>query len=235
MLTRKRVRGLVTSITGWVLVVIGSTSVLFALGEASSLIAQIQSTWVPLPSADLSDELVLTVVSIVAACGGVLLIGLGRQERHREEEFRLDPLDYAPWRHPLRKVIPEVAILAAVLIVPGLFILPVAHSFSFDFEVTDCAPGATGSVHDVNLPAGAILAYSWHSSAGEPIGEVWAPTGPRIGSNWAPTYAFYNSSSGYSVLQSNGTSIPFWACNFPYNGASASSVTLSGTYYLPAL
>lgn len=235
MQARRRIRGGVTTVTGWALVAVGLVSVFFALGETYSLISQIESTWAPLPAADLADELILVVFSIVAACGGVLLIGLGRQERHQEEEFRLDPLNYPPWRHPWRKVLPVMAILAALLVIPSLLILPVGHSFSLDFEVSDCVPGSIGSIHNVNLPIGAILTYTWRSSNGLPIGEVWAPTGPRIGSDWNATDAFYNSSSGYSLLQSNGSSIPFWACNFPYNVQGAPSVILTGTYFVAIL
>lgn len=235
MAERRKIRGGVTAVTGWALLATGLVSVFFALGETYSLISQIGSTWAPLPPSDLADELTLVVISIVAACGGVLLIGLGRQERHQEEEFRLDPLNYPPWRHPWRKVIPGMVILAALLVIPSLLILPVAHAFSLDFRVSDCGPGTIGVVHEVSLPAGAILTYSWRSSDGTPIGEVWAPPGPRIGSNWTTTDAFYNSSAGYSLLQSNGSPIAFWACNFPYNPPSTSSVIFTGTYYVPLL
>jgi hypothetical protein len=225
----------VTAISGWILVVAGTISVLFAISEAGQLISILQSTWVPLPGLDILEEFVLVVISIAAAGGGVLLIRLGRHERDREEDSRLDPLDSLPARHRWRRVAPWFAALVGALVVGSLLTLPVAHSFDLEFAVSDCVPGASGTVHGVDLPAGAILTYSWRSSDGSPIGEVWAPTGPRVGSDWNSSDAFFDSSSGYSLLQSNGSSIPFWACNFPYDDAAQSSVIITGTYYLAIL
>jgi hypothetical protein len=85
-------------------------------------------------------------------------------------------LNYGPFRHPWRRVLPLCAIVVGVLVVASLLILPVAHSFSYEFAVTDCSAGSTGVVHYVSLPSGVTFAYRWASSDGSPIKRPLNPT-----------------------------------------------------------
>jgi hypothetical protein len=234
VLLKLKARGAVTYVAGWILVGIGGLAGLAALIEAGLFDGRIRTTWFSGPPLALTYALVLFVSSVAVVGAGVLLIGFGRMERDREEKLLLDPLSYPPFRRPWRRVLPWVAVAVIVMVLPGLWIIPVEHSFEDQFEVTDCAPGGTGVVHNVDLPSGAMLDYRWSSSDGQPIAEVWAPGGPSVSSVWIITDAFFNSTSGYSTVQSHGSPIPFWACDFGSSPGTLANrtVELSGTYYI---
>jgi len=237
MSVKWRIKGGVTVVAGFVLVGLGAVSDFVALGEADRFISTVQSTWLPEPPLFTTYSFALVAFSVIVAGGGVLLIGFARGERDREEALRLDPLTYPPVRHPWRKGLPWFVFIVVVLVLPCLWVVPVAHSYSTEFSVSNCAPGANISVDNVDLPSGAIFVYQWTSSDGRPIGEVWAPSGPPIGSTWAIPDEFINSTYGYSIVQSKGTAIAFWACDSTLSpGASTNqTVILTGTYYAEIL
>lgn len=226
MRLRWRAKGGIAAVAGWLLVFIGVVSAFVDLGESELFISWINATWLPEPPLVVTYSFALLIVSAADAGGGVLLIGFARGERDREEELLLDPLRYAPFRHRWRKSIPWCALVVLVLVLPSLWIMPIEHSFQDEFAVSECFVGAP---HDVNLPSGAVLTYQWSSSNGQPIGEVYAPSGPRA--NYPTSDVFYNSSFGYSVVQSDGTPIQFWACDFTLGGPVNNTVDLVGIYF----
>lgn len=235
MRARPKVRGAVSTVTGWFLVFWGSVFAFAAFGASFLFISNIQATWLPGPPLAVTYDFALLGVSAAIAGGGVLLIGFGRQERDREEKFLLDPLSYPPFRHPWRRVLPWLALVVLVLVLPSLWILPVAHSFQTEFPVSYCTPGNGGAVHNVDLPSGAILTYQWSSWNGRPVGEVWAPSGPRLNATQSVSDAFFNSTYGWSAVQSNGSAIPFWACDFVGTPTPPPMIVISGTYYVAIL
>lgn len=215
---------------GWILVAVGVLSLPVDLSESNQLLTQINGVWIAQPPIIETFAVVLAVLSILAAGGGTFLIGFARGERDREEDLRLDPLTYAPFRHPWRRILPWCGVIVALMVLPTLLFLPVGHSFQASLGIGDCAVPETGSVFDVNLPSGAILTYYWTSSDGQPVTEVWAPVGPAVVSSASASYAFYNSTYGYSGLQSDGTTLGFWACDNSVS-AEGNTVNLVGVYY----
>jgi len=232
---RVRVRGGVTTIAGWILLPLGVLSLIVALGVSYQFVASIQLTWLPLPPLALTYAAALAATSTVVAGAGVLLIGLGRSERRREEDLELDPLDNPPFRHPWTRVLPWFAFVVGVMVLLSLVILPVPHSFHAVLAVGVCVPGQTGSVRTVDLPAGAVLTFQWTSSDGRPVGEVWAPSGPDATSMRMVSDAFFNSTWGYSIATANGTALSYWACDFGSVPSDDQTVILSGVYYTTVL
>ncbi len=239
MRTRWPIRGGVTAITGWVLVLLGVVGSFESWTAAAGLIATIQANSLPIPPAVSTADLLLAFVCPGFAAGGILLLGFAGPERNREEELILDPLKYEPFRHPWRKALPWFAVVLVLLPLPGMWLVPIAHSVQGSFAVTDCSPGETGLIHYVSVPAGAYFAYQWSSSDGRPIDEVSAPSGAQVSSSWSSNSIhaneFFNSSYGYSAIQGNGSAIPFWACDFVSAGPSNQSVEFSGSYYTSIL
>lgn len=230
MRLRTRAKGGVTALVGWILVATGLISAVAALGEGGQFYSWVNATWLPEPSLAVTLSWTLLAVAVADAGGGILLIGLARPERDREEMLLLDPLKYAPYRHPWRRVIPWCALVVAVLVIPSLWAIPVEHSFHDDFAVAACFAGASTYVE---LPNGAVFTYEWSSENGQPIGEVYAPGGPRA--DYPTSDLFLNSSFGYSVIQSNGTPIQIWACDFSSSSPVNDTVDVVGIYYAPIL
>ncbi len=231
-----RIKGGVTAVAGFVLVGVGAASGFVAYSVAGQFLSTVQSSWLPGPLIVLDYALALFVLSVAAAGGGVLLIGYSRGERDREEALRLDPLEYSPIHHPWRKVLPWFVLVVVVLVLPGLAIVPIAHSYTTEFTVSNCSAGPYISVDNLNLPYGAVFVFQWSSSNGRPISEVYAPSGPPVGSTYVYPNVFQNSTWGYSVVQNHGTSIPFWACDDSSSlGPTNQTVILTGTYYAEVL
>ena len=232
-----RVRGSVATAAGWVLIVLGIITAFAALDQGSTSLNTTESTWIPESPWVPVLAFALTGLAALALGGGIFLALFARSERDREDDLRLDPLRYSPVRHPARRALPW-AVVAMVVVLPSFWAVPLAHPFRAELPVEACTPyfvSQTGI--QVSLPSGAVLVYAWSSSDGDPVSVVWAPSGPPV----SPVSgefgdAFLNSSSGYSLVQSNGTGIPFWACEMTSSGAGGNrSIVLTGTYYLPLL
>jgi len=230
-----RIRGGVTAVTGYILVALGMISVVVACREGSQFLAEISSTWVPGPAIGPTYAAALDAFGTLIAGGGVLLVGFARGERDREEALRLDPLLYAPHRHPTRRVVPVLLVVLICLILPALFLIPVSNSFSLELAVGTCNPSSGIPVQNVSLPSGAMLAFEWRSSDGHPVGEVWAPSGPPVGEALQIGALFYNSSYGYSFVKSTGDPIQFFACDFSSVSGAPRTVLVTGTFYTTVL
>jgi hypothetical protein len=127
-------------------------------------------------------------------------------------------------------------LVVAVLVLPSLWVVPYSQSYSTEFTVSSCSAGPAIPVDNVNLPSGAVFAFQWESSNGQPISEVYAPSGPPVGSTSVYPNLFLNSTWGYSLVQSHGDPIRFWACDSTSSaGPTNQSVILSGTYYAALL
>ncbi|MGD0588365.1 MAG: hypothetical protein ABSA63_06180 [Thermoplasmata archaeon] len=236
MSVKWRIKGGVTAVAGFVLVGLGAASTFVALGVAGEFESRIESTWLPGSPLVALYALALLICAVAVAGIGALLIGYARGERDREEALLLDPLSYPPVRHPWRRVLPWFALVVAVLVIPGLAVVPYSHSYSTELVVSLCSAGPYISVEYLNLPSGAVLSFQWASSDGRPVSEVYAPSGPPVGSTYALPNLFFNSTWGYSVVQSHGNPIPFWACDISSSlGPTNRTVTLTGTYYAEIL
>lgn len=227
-------RGGVTAIVAWVLIGIGVIGFLMTIQFSSSAIATSLLLGIPAPSliSDLSPVFVAVWAGLVG--GAILLLGFSGAERDREEQNWLDPLRYVPFHRPWRRVIPWSVLVITGMVIFGLFAVPVPQSFHLQFPVSSCTSGGSGIPSVLKYPAGTILAYHWSSSNGQPVGEVWAPSGAQISSNysnWSSTLGFFNSSYGNSVWQSNGTALTFWACDFSATTPRNESIDVSGTLY----
>jgi hypothetical protein len=237
---RWRVRGSVAAVAAFLLIGVALVTEFAGVDETNLLFASVADTWVPL--SPLATPLSVAVFAFAAVCAGigVGLLGISRAERVREDQLRLDPLSRPPVRHPLRRWIAAAGVVSVLLLLPVLWTAPVAHSFREEVPVGSCQWPPIRVPSDavwVDLPAGAILAYQWSSADGQPVGEVAAPTGPPVSSVVVVGDLFTNSSSGYSSLESNGSAVPFWACDFSSSSVSGANrtVLLSGTYYLTVL
>jgi len=235
---RPKIRGGVTALAGWALTLIGVVDAFVAWGILDQSVLGTLSTGVPLTAFDPFLAAGLWGLCTGIAGGGVLLIGFARGERDREEDLRLEPFRYSPFRHPWKRVLPWLVVVIAALVIPSLWIAPIPHAFSYEFPVSNCTSGSPGTTFTATIPSGAVLAYHWSSSNGQPVGEVWAPDGAQVtadSSNWGLTSAFFNSSYGNSALVGNGSAISFWACDFPPSPARNQIIELSGTYYATVL
>lgn len=225
-------RGGVTAMAGYLLIALGLVSgIVLALGETVAVREQILTTSVPEPSTSLALLFVLVGLSLGVAVGGVVLASIGRDERNREEDFRLDPLLYRPvrrrWLRGLLLAIPIVALL----VVPALYAVPVAHSIEFTIAVGVCSVSSIGPVQPEVYPSGSIVVYHWYSSDGTVVGRVSAVGGPTLlptGPGWL------NSSAGHADGLSNGSALDFSACD-PTGTPSGQTVVVRGTYYIGLL
>jgi hypothetical protein len=225
------IRGGVTTVAGWLLIGLGVLTSLLTLGSSAQVVGRVPATWLPLPSSVLPDAILLDAMSIAVAGTGVLLIGFARPERIWEEELERDPTEYRPLRRRWPRALAGFALVVGILLVLSLVILPVPRPFQAVLPVGACAPGQEGPTQSVRLPAGTVLAFHWTSSDGQPVGEVWAPSGPPVTTIRNVSDAFFNSSAGYSVAVGNGTAIPFWACDFGPAPPDGRTVIVSGTVY----
>jgi len=232
---RWRISGGITAATGFVFIGLAVALEFATLTEAGHYLGFVQTTWVPGPALYPTLSFVALGVAAGLGGGGLLLLGLSRPERDREEDLRLDPLLFAPVRSRWKRYLPGAIVAVVVLVLPGLWVVPVAHPFSAVVPVGDCSgPTPVTEVH-VSIPTGAVLAYQWSSTDGSVVGEVWAPSGPPVGSALQVGDLFLNSSWGYSAVDGNGTPITLWACDFGTPSGGTPSVRFTGTYYLSLL
>jgi hypothetical protein len=230
-------RGGWTALVGIFLVMTGVVATFVGVASVSqALMLQVYDSWIPMTPAALDALYLLAIAAPIAAGVGGGLIGIARAERDREEESLLDPLRYRPVRGPWRRGTPLLIGVVLITGVPGLFWVPVAHSLSFSVPVADCSTDAQATVF-VTLPQFAVLTYSWHSDDGRAVSLVRMPSGPNVTSLAPSPLNFTRSSSGWSAFESNGSAMPFFACEEPgVAGPSApTSITVTGTYYVRLL
>lgn len=227
---RRFLRGGLTAFVGWILVFVGIAGGAVAVSEFAWFNQWVTSTQLSLPEYALPEDWVLLLFSAVSAGVGVMLIGFAADERRREEQLRVDPLDYPPFRRPSwQKVIPVAVALAVFVALPGFYTIPQGQSVQEASSVGPCP--VTVSSFTLHIPSGAIFTYEWRSSDGATISDVYAPNGPTIAAGTSSSGMFYNSSFGYASVQSNGTPIQIWACdNGP--GPAGLQIDLTGNYYL---
>lgn len=227
---RPFLRGGWTAFIGWVLVFVGVLGGAVAAAEASWFDSWVTSTGLSLPENAVLLEWTLLLFSAVTAGVGVMLVGFAIDERRREEKLELEPLNFPPFRRPTwQKAVPVAVVVAIAVVVPGLYVIPASQTFQGQFAVDDCSSAM--AFFPVNLPSGAILTYEWRSSDGAPVTEVYAPSGFSTQAEGPSFEVFYNSSFGYGSVQSNGTSIVFWACNVG-SSVPGLQIDITGNYYI---
>ena len=234
------IRGGVTAIVGWGFIAVGVLFAFVVSIEAEELVLNsVTATGLPYSSGTGLYLWALLLFSAIVAGTGAGTVLFARSDRDWEEEGRLDPAPSRLTHRRRRRAVMWGTVVAVVAFLPGLVLMPIPHSFNLDLAVGVCSNGLPTGGQEVSLPSGTLLVYQWHSSNGEPVSAVSAPSGPNITSN-APAvydtysqYLFVNSTTGASTFTSNGSMARFSACDGPGSvGLTAGeAVLLVGTYY----